>query len=217
MRLFLKKYVSAQKIMVRITVKGAINDMKKLLVLTLCVLSMLSYMLAYAEGVTGDLSRELVRFHIIANSDSEYDQAIKLDVRDYICKNIGGYSSLAAYSDEILHLANERLAQLEAPYRACVRAERVFIPQKSYKNITLPSGRYRAVRLLLGKGGGKNWWCVAYPPLCFSESPDGEMSKNAELLLRGRLSPDGAGIIFGDAEYRLWTVDFAEKLLDKIT
>lgn len=187
--------------------------MKKISVVVLCMLSLISYALVYAEGTVGELSDNMVRFHIIANSDSEYDQAVKLDVRDYVCANIGDYSGAERYAGEIMRLANERLAQLDVGYRAQARVEKVFIPRKSYKNITLPAGRYRAVRLILGRGEGENWWCVAYPPLCFSESTVGKLSANGEAELRAHLSESGAGIIFGETEYRLWVVDFAERLI----
>lgn len=185
--------------------------MKKILETVLAVLSIFAYCTAYANGFSQELSDGILRFHILANSDSEYDQQVKLEVRDYVCGRLGECAKepcSQGYMEKIETLANEKLDMLGAPYDASLRAERVFIPKKSYKNITLPAGRYNAARLVLGSGEGRNWWCVAYPPLCFTEDAAGELSEQGENLLREKMSRETFDMITSEAEYRFWIVDF---------
>ena len=189
--------------------------MKKIMSVLLVIICMFSYMLVYAQSISGELSK-ILRLHIIAQSDSEPDQKIKLEVRDYVSQGLkeckeNPYSR--EYLDRIEQLANERLAQLGAPYVASAGLERVYIPKKSYKNITLPSGRYNAVRVVLGRGAGQNWWCVAYPPLCFTEELAGNLSEEGKAVLKEKISGDTYDVITSEAEYRLWIVDLIGKIV----
>lgn len=194
--------------------------MKRNLSAVLAMLSMFSYVLVYAQTVAGNIAEEIVRFHIIANSDSDYDQRVKLDVRDYVSEKMTQVEA-EPYSQEYAkaaeQLANERLAQLSTPYYAKARFERVYIPQKRYKNITLPSGRYNAIRLVLGNGAGQNWWCVAYPPLCFAEELGGELSAEGEKKLKENMTKEEFEMITSDADYRLWIVDVIGRITEKIS
>lgn len=193
--------------------------MKKLFSVLLAALSLMSYALIYAETVNTELSSGLLRMHIIANSDSEEDQSIKLGVRDFVSKGLsdcGNLPSSPEYVQKAELLANEYLAELCVPYSAKASKERVFIPKKSYKNITLPSGRYNAIRLVLGDGEGQNWWCVAYPPLCFTEDFDGALSENGEDVLKENISEEAYSLISGDVRYRLLIVDVIGGIIGKI-
>lgn len=120
---------------------------------------------------------EVLRLHIPANSDSEYDQNIKLELRDYI---LSEYSEkLACESDiqqaiaqteallpEIEADCNEFLSAEGAPYGAKAELCNMHFNTRVYDNVTLPAGEYTALRITLGSGEGKNWWCVMFPPLC---------------------------------------------------
>ena len=140
--------------------------MKKLFTLLLSLLLIFSYALVYADGMSRAISEQVIRFHILANSDSQYDQSVKFKVRDYVSENLGDIDYDVNYLEKIENLANRKLLNLGVDYRAKAQYEWVYIPKKEYKNLKFPSGRYKAVRLILGKGEGENWWCVAYPPLC---------------------------------------------------
>lgn len=190
--------------------------MKRILEAALAALSIFAYAAVYAGGYSQDISDGILRFHILANSDSEYDQQVKLAVRDYVCAGLGSASAEPCsqeYMDNIETLANEKLAELGAPYGADLTVERTFIPRKSYKNITLPAGNYNAARLVLGSGEGRNWWCVAYPPLCFTEDTAGALSERGESVLRERMSQESFEMITSEAEYRFWIVDFMGNLM----
>ncbi len=193
--------------------------MRKTLSVLLFLLSVCSYMLVYSVGVQSELSNKLLRFHIIANSDSESDQSIKLRVRDYVSEALAGENlspNSIEYIQKAEQLANDYLCKNAVPYKAKATREHIFIPKKSYKNITLPSGRYDAVRLRLGEGEGENWWCVAYPALCFREAKDGEMSNASKKELQNMLSEESYSVITDEVEYRLFIVDYVSKIMEKL-
>lgn len=179
---------------------------------------MICYGLAITEPVAENLSHGLLRFHIIGSSNSRYDQSIKCDVRDYISEKLSGYDNteLKSYVQTAEMLANERLEQLGTGYRARADIERVYIPKKSYKNITLPSGRYNAIRLKIGLAEGKNWWCVAYPSLCFSEGTAGELSAGGRKILADELGGDELELILDKPRVRFFVVDMMGKMREKL-
>lgn len=190
--------------------------MKRILSAFLAGLSIFAFMLVYANGFFNEMNDGILRFHILANSDSEYDQRIKLEVRDYVSEEMAKTElspSSGMYLDRIYELANQHLCTLGAPYAAKIKLTRTFVPRKKYKNITLPAGRYNAVQLMLGNGEGQNWWCVAYPSLCFSEAVQGELSEEAKEKLEKNISKETLEVITSDVEYRFWIADFIGRLM----
>lgn len=128
-----------------------------------------------ARGLTND---KLIRLHVIANSDSPEDQRVKLLVRDEVIKFLqprlqNVHSTAEAkreISREALSLqaaANRCLRGERAQYQAAVELGRFDFPAKAYGKLVLPEGNYEALRVVLGEGKGRNWWCVLFPPLCF--------------------------------------------------
>lgn len=122
--------------------------------------------------------KEFVRFHVIANSDSPFDQNVKLKVRDkvleYLSPQLEGASSVIeakaivhSHREAIIEIANRMLTENGANYLANIDIGVYEFPVKSYGAIVVPAGNYQAVRILLGEALGKNWWCVLFPPLCF--------------------------------------------------
>lgn len=120
----------------------------------------------------------LLRFHVIANSDTEADQALKRDVRDRILVEFGDMLATADSFAKSKELVARNLSRIEAVARDEVRQQgfdypvkamlgRFEFPIKSYGNMTLPAGNYEALRVVIGSGKGQNWWCVLFPPLCF--------------------------------------------------
>ena len=125
-------------------------------------------------------TENLVRLHVVANSDSEEDQALKLKVRDAVMGALAPALRGAGDAREALRLMEERLAEMERlavdvlrrhgkDYPARVSLGRYSFPARTYGDVTLPAGRYQALRVVLGEGRGRNWWCVAFPPLCFND------------------------------------------------
>lgn len=135
------------------------------------------------HGTCESVRENVVRLHILANSDSAEDQALKLKVRDAILEASADWQEVAATPEEALALAEERLPRLQAVAQAVVAAEgydypvkaevcRMYFTTRQYDTVTLPAGMYDAVRLSIGAGEGQNWWCVMYPPLCVGAATD---------------------------------------------
>ena len=135
------------------------------------------------HGTCEGVREQVVRLHILANSDSAEDQALKLKVRDAVLDAAADWQEVAATPAEALALAEERLPALQAVaqevvaeegYDYAVRAEvcRMYFTTRRYDTVTLPAGTYDAVRLSIGEGEGQNWWCVMYPPLCVGAATD---------------------------------------------
>lgn len=146
----------------------------------------------YIEKVTQrqDLMVDnLLRLHVIANSDSPGDQALKGDVRDRLVSEIGALVAGMESKQEVLDFLQDNMELIEtaaadevtahnAPYGVKAETGRFVFPTKLYGNLALPAGEYDALRVVIGEGNGANWWCVMFPPLCFVDT------KNAVALAK---------------------------------
>lgn len=165
---------------------------KKILTWCIIVVFLLSVsVVAVSERMSEDIAGGIVRLHIIANSDDTNDQRIKLLVRDAIItcqKDIfsGGIKKTLnnEEKEKIKKTTEDVLAQQGAIYGATVETGNFYFPTKRYENITLPAGNYDAVRVVLGTGAGQNWWCVMYPPLCFTQSAVGKADAESLDILK---------------------------------
>lgn len=121
---------------------------------------------------------ELIRFHVVANSDSEEDQLIKYAIRDEILKlaspRLARSSSLeesrqiiSEMEEQFLQIARDTVKKWGKDYSIFYDHGSHVFPAKSYGDIVLPGGKYEAVMIKIGDAQGKNWWCVLFPPLCF--------------------------------------------------
>lgn len=134
---------------------------------------------------------ELIRLHIVANSDSPIDQATKLYVRDAVIEVFG--KQISQLSDQscnaVFHYLQENVSSIEQEARKSahsfsyfgeIKAQAGFmhLPEKRYGKITLPEGKYRALKITIGEGKGRNWWCVLYPQLCLALSQTEDSDKN---------------------------------------
>ena len=102
--------------------------------------------------------------------------------------------------DALDETANSTLKTLGADYSAKTVYRTRFVPEKQYKNLALPEGIYRCIDVVLGEGNGENWWCVAYPPLCFTEAVVGELSGDAKKELKSILSDEAFDTVLKDGE-----------------
>lgn len=156
--------------------------MKKTGIIMTFLICLFAVEMVKSAQIQENLHEKLIRLHIIANSNSEYDQKIKLDVRDGLLRL--GDCDIGKMTD----CAKSILKDKNAGYGVEVSFGERYVPTKSYKNIALPEGVYTCIDVVLGEGGGENWWCVAYPPLCFTEALTGEMSEKAKKELKARLT-----------------------------
>ncbi|MDV5106850.1 stage II sporulation protein R [Clostridium perfringens] len=139
------------------------------------------------ENIVEDISEKLIRFHVLANSDSDIDQDLKLRVKDEVLKYISpilNESQSLEESREILKREDKNIIKIVEDYIKSqgfdytveTTLTRENFPVKEYGNIVLPQGEYEAYRILIGEGKGKNWWCVMFPPLCFIDVTKGQVA-----------------------------------------
>lgn len=149
----------------------------RILTLTVCIL-ILTIGLLPVHG-EAEIYDNVLRLHVLANSDSEDDQALKLAVRDAILGVGQGVFDGVSSRDEAEAILKENLAAFEdaaarviaeAGYSYPVRFElgQEEYPERTYDSLCFPSGSYLSLRVIIGEGAGQNWWCVLYPPLCMS-------------------------------------------------
>lgn len=123
----------------------------------------------------------VIRLHVLANSDGDGDQAVKLLVRDAIlaeCSELfaetetteEALAQIVAAATRMEQIADRVLEELGVPYRAKAVFGREVYPTREYDGVVFPAGEYRSLRILLGEGDGQNWWCCLFPPLCMSAS-----------------------------------------------
>ena len=157
----------------------------KLFVKSACIAFVLVviYSLIPFQAQCGNISNDVFRLHILANSDSEYDQSIKLKVRDKVLeysedmfKNAASKEQAESLTAENLtnieQIANNELKRLGCNYTAKAEIKNMYFTTREYSAYTLPSGMYDALRITLGKGEGHNWWCVMYPSICLSTATE---------------------------------------------
>ncbi len=166
------------------------------LLLTLTLL--FSFLMSYAKYTGSNIANAVVRLHVVANSNSQQDQDLKLKVRDRILEDashILGTSSSAndalytakANSGLIQEIAEDEIRNSGFDYPVKVSVGEYPFPTKVYGDIALPSGKYNAVKVEIGEAAGENWWCVMYPPLCFT---DGVVANDSmKKQLENNLSP----------------------------
>lgn len=153
------------------------------LVLTLVIItSYTAPLIKTSERVQEDV----FRLHILANSDTEQDQALKLKVRDYILKNCSFFDNCKTV-DEAISAAKENINQIESlaneclkgqgsRYSAKVSVEKEYFSTCVYDSITLPAGYYQALKIVIGSGQGHNWWCIVFPSVCLSACTEDDMA-----------------------------------------
>lgn len=166
------------------------------------------------------LQKDVLRLHILAASDNDADQRLKLLVRNRILAGTADW--LSGSKEEMMAELSGRLPEIEAmagevlAEEGCslpVRAElaQSFFDTRIYGDKTMPAGRYDALRVVIGEGEGRNWWCVLYPPLCLPAA-------EAEALLDDAFSPEEQAVLDGGQRFkvRFWTVEMIERIIDTL-
>lgn len=147
--------------------------MKKIAVCILVALLTTTSIVGYSESLSQELSAGIVRLHIIAESNSEEDQTVKLKVRDAVLKemeNIDNAEGVRLSLARLEKVADNILKKDGFAYSARAEYGQFDFPTKHYGSFSLPKGKYNAVRIKLGKAQGENWWCVLFPPLCMVDA-----------------------------------------------
>ncbi|MBQ9757648.1 MAG: stage II sporulation protein R [Clostridia bacterium] len=152
----------------------------RLIFLFILLILIFTLLITYAKGTAQNISNAVLRLHIVANSNLEVDQQLKLAVRDKVLRETSHIFKDTRSADEAQVLAKKHSALIQKTaedeikrqgfdYPVQVSVTECAFPTKVYGDITLPSGKYNAVKIEIGEAIGENWWCVMYPPLCFTE------------------------------------------------
>ena len=164
---------------------------------------LLSLMPVHGEAA---IYRDVLRLHVLAETDSEEDQALKLKVRDAVlaetdrllaeCSSVEDAEKIVqVHSDEILAAAEACVRENGGDCAVSLTLGEEVYPRRDYGEVVFPAGRYRSLRVILGEGEGRNWWCVLYPGLCVRPAQAGE----GEALAVG-LTPEEYRIVTGAGE-----------------
>jgi len=205
----------------KLTVSERLRNITAAVLISACLLGILQ--MAQFTDTCRQICSGVLRLHVIANSDSDADQALKLKVRDAILSkgselfdgSITADNAEQKLSSKIGSLedeANRVISENGFDYRAKVKIGEEYFPVREYENFTLPSGRYMSLTVTLGQGGGHNWWCVMFPPLCLPAA------ENRDEVYDAVFSSDETEIIEHRQKYKIkfkileWTDELLEKL-----
>ena len=173
----------------------------------LLALSVLLFLGLWLEREQSDLSGSVLRLHVLANSDRVEDQTLKLKVRDAVLQEVKAilpeHASMAQ-AEKVLGKNLERLAAAGAAvvaqegydYPVSAGLENTWFPTKEYEDFSLPAGEYRALRIVIGEGGGQNWWCVVFPPLCLASVAE----TATETALEAGMTEQQVALLTGESE-----------------
>ena len=164
------------------------------------------------------LADRVVRLHVLANSDGEEDQALKLLVRDRVLAQATELLTQAKDRTEAETLLREELPELEAlavrelrangcAYPVTAELTDTEFPTREYDGFTLPAGEYLALRVVIGEGAGRNWWCVVFPPLCTAASADvpaAALSAGLSEEQVGLITEEGQGYVLKSKLLEFW-------------
>lgn len=186
------------------------------------VISIIFSIVSFAK-TSDEIRGEVLRIHVIANSDSDFDQQLKLKVRDAVLTegadifdgsvNVeNAVEKITPNIDRLECVANRVVAENGGDYTAKISLEKTYFNTRTYDDVTLPAGRYLAVRVVLGEGVGKNWWCVMFPPMCIPAAADREELSDV-------IGEDGERLVTKDPRYepRFKIIEVYEKIKDTLT
>lgn len=161
---------------------------------------------SYTESVNKGISENLIRLHVVANSDSPEDQELKCIVRDKILAYVQNEVKNSKSIEQTKAAIREKIPEITSIAREAILAsgysysiETVLgiypFPTKAYGDIILPAGNYQALKVVIGDGGGSNWWCVLFPPLCFVDVTHGTVPDQVKKDLKEVLSDEEYSIV----------------------
>ena len=179
------------------------------------------------DNVSESYKEKLIRFHVIANSDTEEDQELKLKVRDeiisYLQPKLENSSSIeesekiiTSEYDNLQSISRETILDNGYEYDVKVGIEYSNFPTKQYSNVILPAGEYKALKVVIGEGKGKNWWCVMFPPLCFVDEENGVIDKSTDEKLQSVLDEEEYNLITTKNKEEGNVVQFKFKIVEVV-
>lgn len=199
--------------------------MKKIL-FGAAVLFVCGLMYFYGKATDGqqmqrDIAEQVIRLHVVANSDSEEDQKLKLEVKEQIVELLReelredtsvamAQQTLRSHLNEVEKTARAYIQEKGYDYEVEARLGTCYFPVKQYGDMTFPAGEYKALKVNIGKHQGRNWWCVMYPTLCFVDSTYQVVPEESKEKLKENLTEEEYESLLTGGE----DVEFGFKLLD---
>lgn len=198
--------------------------MKKYLFLLIVLISFIilsAY--SYASAINEDLSNNVFRLHVIANTDSKEDQDLKYKVRDKLIKYMKSLTTNINTKEEVIEIANNHISDFESiakevitengfDYDVKVEIGNFSFPTKQYGDISFPAGFYDALKVEIGNAKGQNWWCVMFPPLCFVDVTSGIVPEESKENLQDNLGEEEYDIISNTEDSEI--VNFKFKIVE---
>ena len=198
--------------------------MKKYLLLSFVLIAFIilsAY--SYSYAVNENLSNNVFRLHVIANSDNEEDQNLKYKVRDELIKYMETLTTSSNTKEEVIQIANNHLEDFKTiaenvieengfDYDVNVEIGNFSFPTKQYGDISFPAGFYDALKVQIGEAKGQNWWCVMFPPLCFVDVTSGVVPEESKANLEENLGQEEYDIISNDEDSEI--IDFKFKIVE---
>ena len=160
----------------------------------------------YTNAVTKDISDNIFRLHVIANSDTVEDQKLKYKVRDRVLEYMNSITNNSFSKEEIINIIYAHLDDFKKVaqntvyengynYNVTVEIGNFEFPKKTYGDISFPAGFYDALRIKIGNANGQNWWCVMFPPLCFIDVSSGIVPNDSKEMLESKLTEEEYNLI----------------------
>lgn len=179
------------------------------------------------QNIQQGISKEILRFHVIANSDSREDQELKMKVKETVVAYLRGAMSGADSREEARMQIEKRLPEIEAvaeekmrkegySYKAEAELCESYFPVKEYGDLTFPAGNYEALRLNLGESAGKNWWCVMYPTLCFVDAAYQTVPESSKEKLKENLTEEEYDSLLDGEDEVQYSFKFIEWIEDTL-
>lgn len=161
---------------------------------------------SYASSMSTNIAENVFRLHVIANSDSEFDQNLKYKVRNNLLEYMNSICSdcstkeeaiqtISKYQDDFKQIAQKTIKDEGFTYDVNINIGNFSFPTKHYGDISLPAGYYDALRVEIGDAQGQNWWCVMFPSLCFIDVSSGIVPEESKELLKNNLSEEEYSLI----------------------
>ena len=199
-----------------------INFIKILTICLLLTLFIFISAISYVNAVSNNISNSVFRLHIIANSDSEEDQNLKLKVRDNLLIYMNDLSKncnskldviniVNSHKNDFQEIAEKTIKENGFNYNVSIQVTNSYFPTKTYGDVSLPVGDYDCLKVNIGNSKGHNWWCVMFPPLCFVDVSSGIVPESSKKQIKSTLN---------DEEYNLITttdnseINFKFKLVE---
>jgi stage II sporulation protein R len=178
-------------------------------VLFSAVLAILICSRVYSKNAQRDISNGVIRFHVLANSDSTDDQQLKIKVRDDVLSGFeNGLSKMNSRKETVKYLeknveairdcAQNTVYKNGYDYPVKVTVQNDYFPTKKYGDVTLPAGDYTALRIEIGEANGHNWWCVLFPPLCYVDVTQAEIPDKEKDMLKQNMNEEDYALITDD-------------------